>query len=258
MVQLPHRFAHGRDDLRMRMPQDRAHLAGGEIQHPAARRVVQERSFGAHRHERDEVAAVAQHVAPRALPEPLVHRLRNIVHRLHLPSVIDRRHQIAHRRGAGEQHARRAPPAPAPEAARTAQAPSGRSPGKPRRRRRSGSGSRRSCSRRRRAVRPPPCSLPPSEAAPAALRVPRASAAPCSACSYCAAIACSRRPIRRSRPASPNSPRIAPISSTVICAWRVGEAAMARCRQRPGPARPTDAVRCRRVRHQPSAASFSR
>ena len=76
----PHRLAHRRDDLRMRMAEDRAHLAGGEIQHPPARRVVQERALGAHRHERHEVAAIAQHVAPRALPEPLVRRLRHVVH----------------------------------------------------------------------------------------------------------------------------------------------------------------------------------
>ena len=63
------RLAHRGDDLGMRMAEDRAHLAGGEVQHPAARRVVQERALGAHRHERHEVAAIAQQMPPRAAPE---------------------------------------------------------------------------------------------------------------------------------------------------------------------------------------------
>ncbi len=80
MVQPADRIAHGGDNIGMRMTQDGAHLAGGEIQHLPAIRVVQEAAGGAHRHERHEIAAIPQHVPASAGPERGI-LLVHVVHR---------------------------------------------------------------------------------------------------------------------------------------------------------------------------------
>ena len=53
------------------MAEDRAHLTGGEIQHPPAGRVVQERALGAGGHEGDKRAAIVQQVPASTSPESL-------------------------------------------------------------------------------------------------------------------------------------------------------------------------------------------
>ena len=76
----PGRVAHGGDDLGMAVSEDRAHLAGGEIQHAAACGIVDETALGPHGNERHEAAAVAQHVALRARPECGVRGSHDCVH----------------------------------------------------------------------------------------------------------------------------------------------------------------------------------
>ena len=77
----PAMLAHRLDDLGMRMAEDRAHLARGEVEHPASVRVMQEGALGAHRHEVHELAAITQHVAPRPAPEALIRLGDPVVHR---------------------------------------------------------------------------------------------------------------------------------------------------------------------------------
>ncbi len=72
VVQPADMVAHGGDDLRVAVAEDRAHLAGGEVENPAAVGVVQEGALGAHRDEGHEVPAVAHQVAVGAAPEAVV------------------------------------------------------------------------------------------------------------------------------------------------------------------------------------------
>ena len=60
MVEPTDGVPHGRDDLRMAMPEDRAHLTRGEIEQAPTSGIIQERALGTHRHEIHEIAAVAQ------------------------------------------------------------------------------------------------------------------------------------------------------------------------------------------------------
>ena len=90
MVEPPGRIAHGGDDLRMAVAEDRAHLPGGEIQHAAAVGVVHEAALGAHRHERHERAAVVQHVPLRARPESRIGRSHDCVHAVSPPVATPR------------------------------------------------------------------------------------------------------------------------------------------------------------------------
>ena len=69
MIETPDAVAHGGHDLRVRMPEDRAHLAGREVQHAPPLGVVEERALGPHRHEIDEFAAIAEQMAPRPRPK---------------------------------------------------------------------------------------------------------------------------------------------------------------------------------------------
>ena len=81
MIQPPDGAAHGLDDLGMAMTQNCAHLSGGEIQHAAVLRVVQEGTFGANRHEGREIASKSQHVTTRPTPERIIRFGKNLIHR---------------------------------------------------------------------------------------------------------------------------------------------------------------------------------
>lgn len=64
MIKPPDAIAYRRDDLGVRMAEHRAHLARGEVQHPAPSGIVEKRTFGPNRYKVDELAAIFEQVTP--------------------------------------------------------------------------------------------------------------------------------------------------------------------------------------------------
>ncbi len=69
MIEPPDAIPYGRHDLGVRMPEHRAHLARGEVQHAPATGIVEKRPLGPDRHEVDELTAVFEQVPPSARPK---------------------------------------------------------------------------------------------------------------------------------------------------------------------------------------------
>ena len=69
MVEIGDGLRHGLDDLGMRVPENGAHLAGGEIEYGAAIRVIDEAALGALDDDGRKMPAIADQFVIRALPE---------------------------------------------------------------------------------------------------------------------------------------------------------------------------------------------